>query len=63
MLSLLFNPRTQRWDEHFRLIGAMIEPLTSEGRVTVRILQMNRPEAIAERELFIKLGTYPCVKD
>jgi hypothetical protein len=61
VLSLLFNPRTQRWSDHFQLKGAMIEPLTSEGRVTVRILQMNRPEAVAERAIFIKLGTYPCI--
>ena len=59
-LSLLYNPRTQRWSDHFRLDGVSIEPLTPEGRVTVRILQMNRPEAVAERELFSRLGTYPC---
>lgn len=59
-VSLLYNPRTQRWSDHFRHNGAIIEPLTSEGRVTVKILQMNRIEAIAEREIFIKLGTYPC---
>ena len=60
ILTLLFNPRRQRWDDHFRLNGALIEPLTPEGRVTVNTLQMNRPEAIAEREIFLKLGTYPC---
>lgn len=30
----LFNPRTQRWFEHFRLDGAHIVPLTAVGRVT-----------------------------
>lgn len=60
VLSLLYNPRTQNWHDHFHLNGAVIEPLTPEGRVTVRILQMNRSEAVTEREIFIKLGTYPC---
>jgi hypothetical protein len=60
VLVPLFNPRNQLWDEHFQLNGAIIEPLTPEGRVTITLLQMNRPEAIAEREIFIRLGTYPC---
>jgi HNH endonuclease len=29
-----FNPRTQAWQDHFRLEGAIILPLTPEGRVT-----------------------------
>jgi hypothetical protein len=60
VLSLLYNPRSQNWSDHFRLNEALIEPITLEGRVTVRILQMNRLEAIAERQIFIRLGTYPC---
>ena len=31
-LVLLFHPRTQRWDEHFRLQGGSIIPLTSIHR-------------------------------
>src|SRR5437763_6017649 len=34
----LFHPRRERWLDHFRLAGAHIEPLTSTGRVTVRLL-------------------------
>ena len=30
-LTPFFNPRTQRWAEHFRLDGARIVPLTPEG--------------------------------
>ena len=59
-LTPLYNPRIQLWNDHFQLNGAKIEPLTREGRVTVSLLQMNRPEVIAERGLFIRLGTYPC---
>jgi 5-methylcytosine-specific restriction endonuclease McrA len=31
----LFNPRTERWEEHFQLVGARIEGLTSTGVVTL----------------------------
>jgi hypothetical protein len=60
LLVALFNPRIHVWDDHFKLNGAVIEPITPAGRVTVTLLQMNRAEAIAEREIFIRLGTYPC---
>jgi hypothetical protein len=56
----LFNPRRQRWSEHFQLIGAHIEPLTAEGRVTVFLLRLNDAERLVERELLIQLDRYPC---
>src|SRR5438045_758272 len=36
-----FNPRTDRWSEHFVLSGSRIEPLTAIGAVTARILVLN----------------------
>jgi hypothetical protein len=56
----LFNPRQQRWDEHFQLDGVRIVPLTGYGRVTVDLLQMNSSQRVAERRLLIELGVYPC---
>jgi hypothetical protein len=38
--------------------GAHILPLTSEGRVTVKILRFNDPDRIAERELLVAAGLY-----
>lgn len=58
----LFNPRTQAWDAHFRLDGEQIQPLTAEGRVTVRIFRLNQPDYITERRGLILLGRYPCRK-
>jgi 5-methylcytosine-specific restriction endonuclease McrA len=49
----LFHPRRDRWAEHFAIENARIEPLTPQGRVTVRLLQLNQPQRIAERELFL----------
>lgn len=50
-LTALYNPRLQRWSEHFSVDGAEIRGLTATGRVTVTLLQFNAPERLSEREL------------
>lgn len=52
----LFHPRRQHWDEHFQLQEAEIVPLTAHGRVTVKLLQLNRFERVAERRLLMRAG-------
>jgi HNH endonuclease len=52
----LFHPRRQRWSEHFQLAAEMILPLTPVGRATVRLLQLNHPDRLAERALLISAG-------
>jgi HNH endonuclease len=37
-----FNPRTDRWSEHFRLEGSAIRSLTPVGEVTARIFGLMR---------------------
>lgn len=58
-LTRLFNPRKDVWTEHFQVseIG-VIESLTSEARVTVRILQINNAERIEERLELMEAGIY-----
>jgi HNH endonuclease len=51
-----FNPRSQKWNEHFRFEGATITPLTAEARVTVKILQLNAPERLIERQYLIAMN-------
>lgn len=48
--SILFNPRTQSWESHFRLEKFRIVGLTPEGRTTVSLLQLNSNERLAERK-------------
>lgn len=56
----LYHPRNQRWQDHFQLLpNGFIEPLTPQGRVTVRLLQINSPERIKERHRLMGLGRYP----
>ncbi len=58
-IALLFNPRQDRWTDHFRLNGAEIEPLTPQGRVTVFLLHLNDEARLNERAALIAAGRYP----
>jgi len=58
-LTLLFDPRRDQWVNNFTLLGAEIQPLTSTGRVTVRLLQINSYERLDERKILSKAGRYP----
>jgi hypothetical protein len=58
----LFNPRTDSWGAHFRLAGAMIEPITAVADATARILNFNDPERVAEREELVAQGRYPALQ-
>jgi HNH endonuclease len=49
----LYNPRRDRWEEHFQLDGVALTPLTSRARTTIRLLQLNRSDRLEERQLWI----------
>ena len=49
-LVALFNPRTEKWTDHFQLNGVRIIPLTAAGRATERLLQMNLRRRLKLRE-------------
>lgn len=55
----LFNPRTQKWEEHFRWDGVRVVPLTPTGRATADTLAMNRPLLIAIRQEETLRGRHP----
>jgi hypothetical protein len=40
-LTRLFNPRHDRWEEHFRLQGPRFVGLTAVGRTSIWLLEMN----------------------
>jgi HNH endonuclease len=56
-LTPLYNPRTQQWDDHFEMQhdGAIVAK-TPIGRVTVRILQMNKPRRVDMRRMLMEAG-------
>jgi hypothetical protein len=61
-LVRFYNPRTDRWSEHFQANEGRIEPLTDIGEVTVRLLEFNHPERVAFRKMLAETGRYPTVE-
>lgn len=49
----LFHPRRERWSDAFQLVDASIVARTAAGRATVRLLQLNRPDRVAERAVLM----------
>lgn len=49
VLTPIFNPRTDRWTDHFRFDSGRIVPLTSIGRATERLLRLNLPHRVEIR--------------
>ena len=58
-LVRLFHPRQDRWAEHFRIVGPVIEPLTDIGAVTAHLLRFNISTRVIERRLLQTLDRYP----
>jgi 5-methylcytosine-specific restriction endonuclease McrA len=55
----LYNPRRDRWREHFQIEDAHFAPLTAQARTTVRLLQLNRSDRLSERRAWINLSVSP----
>ena len=54
----LFNPREDKWSDHFSWNGPLIAGETPIGRATVQALQFNRSDAVAVRHLLMRAGEY-----
>ncbi|HEV3021631.1 MAG TPA: HNH endonuclease signature motif containing protein [Pirellulales bacterium] len=54
-----FNPRTDRWAEHFELVEDRIEGRTVIGIVTARIFEFNSAERALERQILRAIQRYP----
>jgi hypothetical protein len=50
-LTPLFHPRADRWVDHYQIRNGEILALTAKGRTTARLLRMNHPARIRERQL------------
>jgi len=58
-ITRLFNPRRDRWGDHFGLEGARILPRTAVGRATVALLRLNSKENLTLRAALCEIGRYP----
>ena len=60
---LLFNPRTQKWSEHFQLeLTGHIKALTPVGVVTLFVLRINDDNRVRQRKSLTEIEKYPCKK-
>jgi hypothetical protein len=57
----LFNPRQQKWVEHFAWTseGDRIMGRTPIGRATVIALRLNRPSLVGARRAWVSVGWHP----
>jgi hypothetical protein len=61
-LIRFFNPRVDRWPDHFSLNAGRIVPLSEIGEVTARILELNHPDRVLLRRLLAEQGRYPTIE-
>lgn len=58
LLTRLFHPRVQVWDEHFEFQDATIAGKSPTGRATVELLQMNHIDQIETRSYLMQAGLW-----
>ena len=58
MLVAIFNPRMQKWNEHFQFdeSGTLVIGITPTGRATTHALQLNRSLLVKARKRWILSG-------
>jgi hypothetical protein len=57
-VTRLFNPRIDRWLDHFRLQNSEIVALTPVGRATASLLEFNSPQRNEARRALIRVGLW-----
>jgi len=55
----LFNPRADRWQDHFEWEGPVLHGKTAVARATISLLQINDPVRVAHCRLLMAAGLYP----
>jgi hypothetical protein len=58
-LIRLFNPRIDKWNNHFDINDGEISAKTKRGEATINVLDLNHPDRIILRRLLIMSGRYP----
>ena len=54
----LFNPRQDDWNDHFQMDAGSIVGLTSKGRATARLLNVNTPRLVRLRRELVAQGEF-----
>ena len=53
VVTRLFHPRLDVWEEHFAWEGPALIPRSDIGAVTIAVLRINLPNAVAVREILM----------
>lgn len=59
IFTRFFNPRKDKWFDHFKTIEGVLYPQTDVGEATIRIFQMNNLDRVEIRQLFHDENLYP----
>jgi hypothetical protein len=57
-LGQLFNPQRHHWKRCFRWVGPLLIGRTPIGRVTIQVLCINNPQALALRQSLFDEGAF-----
>lgn len=58
-LIRFFNPRNDVWTDHFEVESSgLILSKTMIGEATIKILGLNHPDSIIERQIMIQMGVF-----
>ena len=58
VVTRLFHPRLDVWEEHFAWEGPALTPRSDVGAVTIAVLRINLPNAVAVREILMGAGLW-----
>jgi hypothetical protein len=59
IFTRLYNPRVDKWHEHFKLDGSRVVGVSEIGDVTVKTLRLNDDDRLLEREVLYAKNRYP----
>jgi hypothetical protein len=62
LLTRLFHPRLDVWDDHFAWAGPVLTGRTAIGRTTIDVLAMNDSERVEMRGLLMRAGMFPVIQ-
>ena len=54
----LYNPRSDRWADHFHWDGPHLEGTTPVGRTTIHVLRIYEPLRVEHRRMLIESGDF-----
>ena len=58
-IASLYDPRRDRWADHFEWQGAVLLGRTRTGRLTVDVLGINLSHRVAFRQALVQEGVFP----